>query len=70
MKAGGELALLYHAWKAAGHCPYCLYNGLGPDYRPLNDPDAQPHPPPFVSRFRNVIYGFAAVSAEAESKRM
>lgn len=51
--------LLYLAWRYGGHDPYRLYNRLREDYRPLEDPSAEPCPPPNPARLASVIYAFA-----------
>ncbi len=47
--------------------PFRLVHGLGPDYRPLGRPSAEPVLPRFPSRLRSMIFGFALV-AEAEQR--
>jgi hypothetical protein len=39
---------------------------LGPDYRPVNEPDLPPRPPLFPERVRNVIYAFAEIAQQEE----
>lgn len=48
---------LWLAWRHGGHDPYCLYNSLGPDYRPVGGGD--PRPPPHPWRLKMVLYAFA-----------
>lgn len=52
------MRMLYLAWRYGGLDPYCLYNGLTKDYRPLEAPDGDRFPPPEPRRVRNVLYAF------------
>lgn len=58
--------MLFFAWKTAGSDPYRMYNGLGADYRPESDPNAEPRPPQFPERVRCFIYACASYARELE----
>lgn len=51
-----------------GADPYRLYNGLGDDYRPLGQPDAEPRPPQFPERVRAFVYACAMYARELARK--
>src|SRR5204863_7664373 len=67
VKAGGDARLLYTAWRYGGHDPYRLYNSLSDTYVPFGG--GPPKLPPYPSRVRAVILGFAQVAAEEDAKR-
>jgi hypothetical protein len=64
------MRLLYLAWKHSGLDPYRLFNSLREDYRPLEDPAAEPLPPPHPERLRNVVYAFAAFAEREALERL
>lgn len=46
--------------------PWRVYHGLGPDWRPLADPDGDAKPIGDVARYRNFVYGMAHAAAVME----
>ena len=60
--------MLFHTWRASGADPYCVYNGLTGDFRPLHDPTQAPRPPKFPERVRAFVYACAMYARELEVK--
>jgi hypothetical protein len=55
------LALLYHAWRTAGCCPFRTFNLLDEGYRRVSDGVLVR--PPHPRRVQSVLYIFAQQSA-------
>jgi hypothetical protein len=56
-------------WRYGGGdwlAPWRVYHALGQDFRPLDDPDADPLLPRWPSRYRNLLYGMAKAAAVME----
>lgn len=56
-------------WRYGGGdwtAPWKVYHGLGDDFRPLGDADAQPRFIGNVSRYRHLLYGMAKAAAVME----
>lgn len=49
--------MLYLAWRYGGDDPYCVYNGLDKEYRPLVG--GEPSPPPRPWRVKCFLYACA-----------
>lgn len=60
--------MLFYLWKQSGADPYKVYNGLGPDYRPLHDPAAEPRPPRFPQRVKAFLYACGKYARELERR--
>lgn len=53
----------------SGDDPYLTYNSLGPDYRPLWDPESAPRYPRYPSRVRAFKYACALFWQELEQRK-
>lgn len=60
--------MLYLAWRYGSNDPYLTYNGLDESYRPLDQLDDTPRPPPFPSRVRHFLYGCGLAALANETK--
>jgi hypothetical protein len=57
---------LWACWRYGNEHPYLVYNDLGPDYRPIGEPDAEPRYPPHLARVKAFVYACGLYAHEVD----